>query len=312
MLQQELFKLEREAEKRVHEARDREIDRGGPGSARRASEAMDPPMLEVARIRKMRQRLSDKQMEIDHQRSLLRRTQRNSDLPPDVKGLRIDEGETKLGKLTADYKALEAEAEQRFIPVASRSGEPRIYFRDSVTIPALPEQEPRDEWMAHFPRPELKPIPPGVPDPRRAPAAPVRDFHPGTEQPAPKELPISTDRYAPPFRMVSPVEGDPDIRNDVRGLGVFWAGRRSKNGKVRPHQGIDIEAAPGSAVRAPVQGYVTKIKLAYPMSKNPEMLKFKYIEFRTNEGYHVRLFYVSANDADGNALIEKGTWVEPG
>ena len=89
MIHEKLFKLEREAEQRIHEARDREIDRGGPGSGRRASEAMDAPMLEVAAIRKMRQRLGDLQMEIDHQSNLLRKTNQNPDLPSDVKRYRF-------------------------------------------------------------------------------------------------------------------------------------------------------------------------------------------------------------------------------
>lgn len=114
MIRDRLFKLEREAERRVHEARDREIGRGGPGSGRRASEAMDAPILEVAAIRKMRQRFGDLQMAVDHQSNLLRRTKRNPDVPRDVKRHRIGEVETKLATLAADYKALEAEAEQRF------------------------------------------------------------------------------------------------------------------------------------------------------------------------------------------------------
>ena len=39
-LAEALLRLEREAEQRVRDAHDREIDLGGPGSARRASEAM--------------------------------------------------------------------------------------------------------------------------------------------------------------------------------------------------------------------------------------------------------------------------------
>ncbi len=115
-----LFKLEREAERRVHEARDRETDRGGSGSGRRASEAMDAPMLEVAAIRKMRQRFGDLQMAIDHHSNLLRKTKRNPDLPPDVTRHRIVEAETRLAGLAADYKDLEAEAAQKFLPAPAR------------------------------------------------------------------------------------------------------------------------------------------------------------------------------------------------
>lgn len=147
-MHERLFKLEREAEQRVHEARDREIDLGGAGSGRRASEAMNAPMLEVAKIRKMRQYLGDKQMEIDHQSNLLRRTSRNPDLPRDVKRYRADEGEAKLAKLTADYRAVEAEAEDRFFGGATQIAESAMTVRDDVD----PEKSAlADEAQERFP-----------------------------------------------------------------------------------------------------------------------------------------------------------------
>ena len=116
-----LFKLEREAEQRVHDARDREIDLGGPGSARRASEAMNAPMLEVAKIRKMRQRLGDKQMAIDHNSNLLQDIDRDDFMPPEVKSHQTRQVETKLSGLKADFKALDVEAEQKFF-----GGQPQV------------------------------------------------------------------------------------------------------------------------------------------------------------------------------------------
>lgn len=169
MITDRLLRLEREGERRVHEARDREIDRGGPGSGRRASEAMDAPMLQVATIRKMRQRLGDLQMEIDHQSNLLRRTTRNPNLPSDVKRHRVGEAEAKLAGLTADYKALEVEAEQRIFPATAR--------KTSGALPATPRLKP--ETAPDFPLPRPKPGPTNTdatlsarprPKPSRAPA----------------------------------------------------------------------------------------------------------------------------------------------
>lgn len=141
MIEEELFALEREAERRVREVGDREIEKGGPGSGRRASEAMDAPMLEAAAIRTMRQRFGDLRVEIDHHRGVLRRVKRNPDLPLDVRRFRTRQVETKLGELAADYKALEAEAEsmiptirqQPMEPTSSPSGRPPTNSNASAT-----------------------------------------------------------------------------------------------------------------------------------------------------------------------------------
>jgi hypothetical protein len=143
MIRDRLFKLEREAEQRVHEARDREIDRGGPGSARRASEAMDAPMLEVAAIRKMRQRFGDPKMEVDHQSNLLRQTRRNPDLPREVRAYRIGEAKAKLSRLAADYRATETEAEERFFGGTAQASPPK--FDPPVSAPAVGNTRPAEE-----------------------------------------------------------------------------------------------------------------------------------------------------------------------
>ena len=68
------------------------------------------------------------------------------------------------------------------------------------------------------------------------------------------------------FEMFSPVE-NPTIRNDDKGFGNFGKGRekrvRDPDGRVRviryKHQGIDLNARPGSMIRSPVDGTVERI-----------------------------------------------------
>lgn len=185
MIDEELFKLEREAENRIRETRDREIERGGPGSARRASEVMDASKLEVAAIRKMRRNLADLRTEIDHRATLLRRTSQNPDLPSDVKRYRIGQAETRLAELIADYEALKTEVERKFFPASAGPANPRIYYRDGVWIPARPGRVRRDveePFLPARPRPRRKTVPEfPLPRPRTGPdRAPVPDH--GTER----------------------------------------------------------------------------------------------------------------------------------
>ncbi len=217
MIHEKLFKLEREAEQRVHEVRDREIDRGGPGSTRRASAAMDAPMLEVAAIRKMRQRLGDLHMEIAHQSNLLRQTGRNPDLPSDVKRYRAGQAEAKLARLEADYKTLETEAEQRFFPAAMTDNSGMVITAAEVKSqqPGVGGRKSRESYpKATGLRPNLATVaigpahgissggqetPPGPVLQKVAESGDVGDEHTGVPQNVPKmreELEIWKKRHA--------------------------------------------------------------------------------------------------------------------
>jgi peptidoglycan LD-endopeptidase LytH len=74
------------------------------------------------------------------------------------------------------------------------------------------------------------------------------------------------------------------MRNDRAGLGHFGAPRGG-----RLHKGLDIIAAPGAVVRAPVDGVVTKVGFAYPGT-----WAFTYVEILHGGGDRVRVFYCGA------------------
>jgi len=114
MIEEDLLALEREAERRVREAGDNEIAKGGPGANRRASQAMDAPMLEVAAIRGYRRRFEDLRAEIDHLDGALRKVKQNPDLPSDVKRQRMRHAEERLARLAEAGQRLEAETTSRF------------------------------------------------------------------------------------------------------------------------------------------------------------------------------------------------------
>ncbi|MBF0356794.1 MAG: hypothetical protein HQL43_16325, partial [Alphaproteobacteria bacterium] len=66
----------------------------------------------------------------------------------------------------------------------------------------------------------------------------------------------------------------PIIRDDRMGDGRFEASRKGKDGKVYYHQGVDIEAKPGTEVKSPVDGTVTSSKLYKKGEYNDE---FTYV-----------------------------------
>jgi len=81
--------------------------------------------------------------------------------------------------------------------------------------------------------------------------------------------------------------------NDPTGHGHFGAKRGSGS-----HKGCDFKADPDEAIFAPIDGYVTKIGIAYSSTS-----RFKYIDIK-NEVYRVRLMYVAPMVKKGDRIFE--------
>lgn len=73
------------------------------------------------------------------------------------------------------------------------------------------------------------------------------------------------------------------MRNDAAGLGHFGAPRGD-----RTHKGLDIIAAPGAFVRAPLAGVVKRIGYVYPGN-----FDFQFVEIEGDNGDLVRVLYVA-------------------
>lgn len=86
------------------------------------------------------------------------------------------------------------------------------------------------------------------------------------------------------------------VRQDNWGSGLFNAGRGS-----RKHQGLDLIAAPGSVIRAPLDGIVTK--LGYPYRGNAA---YRYVEITNPTGDRVRVMYVDPAPGLLSRLVTKG------
>jgi len=120
MIEEDLLALEREAERRVREAGDNEIAKGSPGAARRASRAMDAPMLEVAAIRRYRRRFEDLRAEMDHHDRVLRKVKQDPDLPSDVRRQRMRHAEVRLAGVAEARRRLVPETTARFPELRGR------------------------------------------------------------------------------------------------------------------------------------------------------------------------------------------------
>ena len=86
------------------------------------------------------------------------------------------------------------------------------------------------------------------------------------------------------------------IRNDELGLGNFGVPRGG-----RPHYGLDLIVEPGSPIRSPIEGRISKIGTCY--GDDP---RWKYVEITTpGKLLRVRILYVSP-------LVDRGKYVDPG
>lgn len=74
---------------------------------------------------------------------------------------------------------------------------------------------------------------------------------------------------------------------DAWGDGSFNAPRGMKNGQPKFHKGIDYGCLPGTIIRSPVTGLVTKI--GYPYADD---LSYRYVEIKCEDQSKHRFFYV--------------------
>lgn len=84
----------------------------------------------------------------------------------------------------------------------------------------------------------------------------------------------------------SPMTSGPTRRTDPWGSGQYGAGRGQ-----RTHQGLDIVARPGEAIRCPIEGDV--VREAHPYPNEP---RFSGVVIRGKgvwSGYEVKVFYVN-------------------
>lgn len=81
---------------------------------------------------------------------------------------------------------------------------------------------------------------------------------------------------------------------DAQGCGHFGAGRGDHT-----HKGVDMACTPGTEVKSPVRGQVTK--LGWPYADKPDI---RYVEV-TADGYQYRMFYVDPGCAVGD-YVEQG------
>jgi murein DD-endopeptidase MepM/ murein hydrolase activator NlpD len=82
----------------------------------------------------------------------------------------------------------------------------------------------------------------------------------------------------------------------IRGRDDFGSGEFGADRGNRTHGGVDIVAAPGTPVVAPVSGVVAHTNID-PYGRTPHRGNFRGIEIRTPEGIRVRMYYVDANAA---------------
>ncbi len=117
-------------------------------------------------------------------------------------------------------------------------------------------------------------------------------------------LPSKTEN-AP--QLQSPLE-NVRIRNDDSGFGHFGADR---DGGRRMHKGVDLEVNSGTSVRSPIEGRI-EIRNTYLPEKDKYGGKYKNVWIIDKDGNEYGLGYVSAKDANGNAIVSNGQHVKAG
>ncbi len=108
-----------------------------------------------------------------------------------------------------------------------------------------------------------------------------------------------------PSNTQSPVP-NPKMRNDSNAKGHFGAPRTHG-----PHQGVDLLAAPGTAVQSPVDGTIEHVGDPYKPT-HPLHQQYNSIWIRDKNGTRIKLFYVAPSDATGKRLIKPGDRVKVG
>jgi murein DD-endopeptidase MepM/ murein hydrolase activator NlpD len=99
--------------------------------------------------------------------------------------------------------------------------------------------------------------------------------------------PEDWDRERSMPQIANPIPGAPIRARDPRGGGHFGAGRGG-----RPHYGVDIEAAPGTAVMAPVSGTIQKVDIE-PYRSGDHRGRYRGMRIRTDDGDLVTIFYLN-------------------
>lgn len=105
--------------------------------------------------------------------------------------------------------------------------------------------------------------------------------------------------------VISPIP-NPKLRNDDSGHGKFGAGRGA-----RKHEGIDIEAPPGTPIQSAVDGTVERIGEPYRPGHRLHG-KFTIIWVRGNDGRLYGYFYTAPRNRDGNPTVNPGDSVKKG
>ncbi|MFM7346771.1 MAG: M23 family metallopeptidase [Tagaea sp.] len=113
--------------------------------------------------------------------------------------------------------------------------------------------------------------------------------------------PEDWDRERPMPPMTNPIPGARIRARDPQGGGHFGAGRGN-----RPHFGVDIEAAPGTEVVAPVSGIIRQIDLE-PYGDPKYRGRYTGIVIETDDGDLARVLYVSPTQS-----LAQGQRVERG
>lgn len=113
----------------------------------------------------------------------------------------------------------------------------------------------------------------------------------------------------PPANTKSPVP-NPKVRVDKAGDGNFGARRTRPDGSRYQHEGIDLEAAPGTPVVSPVDGKVQSIKGTYKDGRYGD--QYKTIWIKGSDGNQYAVGYVSPSDGDGRPLTKEGASVKAG
>jgi len=129
---------------------------------------------------------------------------------------------------------------------------------------------------------------------------------PASPEPAPQPTPQPGD--APPSNggVQSPVP-NPTIRDDTQGHGGF--GDRRDGGR-RKHEGVDLQADPGTEVKSPIAGEIDKIGPAY---KDPKAYGggFQAVRIHGDDGRDYIIRYVEPGESNGRPLV-RGDKVQSG
>ena len=115
---------------------------------------------------------------------------------------------------------------------------------------------------------------------------------PRLKPPAP--VPVKTGQS-----LTNPIQGGATRGCDSKGCGNFGASRGA-----RSHKGVDVTAAPGDSVRAPISGEVRNVTAIYKNDK-PDFDGVEITDTKSNES--VKIFYVDSAVANGDTVSQGDT-----